>query len=237
MITNIYLINLKNIFYLKDLEVDVVEVPFLFDGSKEGLTDQYGNIYSPHNLYCNILLEQVKEGWIVFLDDDDCLIHDKVVEEIVETIKQVDEDTLIIWQMRYPNGKLVPSNQAILKNEIQINNIGSPCFAFHYKYKSLAQWDEFKRSDFRFVKQLSQIIPKKLFLNQVYIQINNFGDFGRRNDLDLKSKLPFTFYKNWFWYLIPKYHYTILGIKLFHRWTYRNFVKKMIAKISRIFKY
>ncbi len=31
------------------------------------------HLLAPYNLYCNQLLNEVDEGWIMFLDDDDSL--------------------------------------------------------------------------------------------------------------------------------------------------------------------
>lgn len=218
--------------YLEGKDIVVVKVNKQADSNVKFNAD--GDKYAPYNLYCNELLKRVQHGWILFLDDDDNLLHNKVLEELVEYINCHDEDTLFIWQMRYPNGKLAPSNELIKKEIIKINNIGSPCFAFNAKYKNLVKWDNYKRSDFRFINELKDHIPKKVFLKKVYVQVNNFGDFGNRNDIGYSAKksLPFSFYKNLLWYFLPKFHYKLLGVLIFHKNTYIRLFKKVKRKLK-----
>lgn len=226
----------SDIEYLKNLKVKKVKVtPQLIGNLPE--KDEEGNIFSPHNLYCNELLQKVSEGWIMFLDDDDRLFHNKVIEELVEKIRKVDEDTLIIWQMRYPNGKVVPPNNAIYEQKIEINKIGSPCVLFHSKYKNKAKWDTYKRSDYRFIKQLADIIPKKLFIKKVYIQLNNFGDFGKRNDISARKveKMPFLFKKNVLWKIFPKKHSSLLDLQIFNYRTYIGWFSTVKSRLKKYF--
>lgn len=137
--------------------------------------------YSPHNLYCNSLLDSVNDGYIMFLDDDDMLISDNVIEEIVKNI--VDEDTILIWQMRYPNGMLLPDNISFLEKRIRLGGIGSPCFLFHSKWKNLYRWDAYKCGDFRFLEKIYNKIPNNKWIKLPFIQLNNNGGFGRKIDI------------------------------------------------------
>jgi hypothetical protein len=213
--------------YLKNKDLLLIKVNKI---SKLDQRNKQGLIHAPYNLYCNELLNRVKDGWIMFLDDDDNLLHNNVFEELVEHIKTIDEDTLIIWKMRYPNGKVIPSKVSIDNSEILMNDIGSCCFMFHSKYRNSAKWDEWKGSDFRFLKQLETIVPKQKWINKVYIQINNFGDFGNQNDIS-NNLNPIIYKKNWMWYFIPKYHTKVLGFKLFDLSSYKMIVNKIKKRI------
>lgn len=139
--------------------------------------------FAPYNLYCNDLLSLVDKGWIMFLDDDDMLAHKEVLEIIVARIKKASKRTLFIWQMEYPDGKILPPDELVEKKEIKIYNIGSPCFLFHHQYAHRLTWDPWKCSDFRIIKKLNKIIPKNKWIMQPLVKLNNFGDFGNRNDL------------------------------------------------------
>jgi hypothetical protein len=177
------------------------------------------------------LLDQVEDGWILFLDDDDHLYHNKVLEEIVSNLQQnYDEDAMYVWQMRYPDGRVLPTNQQIGNQVIKKNYIGSPCFLFHSTYKNDVHWDAYKGSDFRFLQQLLKKIPKKVFIPKVMVQINNLGDYGKRNDISKKIKMPVVFYKNVFWFILPKYHTRLFGKLVFHKHTYQNVIKKLFGK-------
>ena len=132
------------------------------------LINPNGSLHAPYNLYCNELLNNVENGWILFLDDDDHLLHNKVIQEIVSEIKKADEDTLFIWQMRYPNGKLLPTREHFKSEQIAMDYIGSPCFIFHSKYKGFAKWDQWKASDYRVIKKLHETIPNTKWIKKVY---------------------------------------------------------------------
>jgi hypothetical protein len=109
--------------------------------------------------------------------------------------------------------------------ELKRATIGSPCVLFHSKYKDSGKWDHWKAADFRYIETLHEKIPKEKWINRVYIQINNFGDYGKTNDLMKKYKLGHIFYKNAFWYFLPKYHWENLII-----------LKKKIERVSKKIK-
>jgi len=137
--------------------------------------------FSPHNLYCNELLDNVEDGWIMFLDDDDMLLNDTVIEEIVSEVK--DEDTMLIWQMRYPRGNVLPTEQSFNSKTIRLGGIGSPCFLIHSKWKDKARWDAYKCGDFRFLNEIFKMIPNKHWIMKPFIQLNNAGGHGKKIDL------------------------------------------------------
>jgi len=137
-----------------------------------------GQPYSPHNLYCNALLDNVDDGWIMFLDDDDILCNERALEEIVSYIK--NEDTIAYWQMLFPDGGL-STVQTFSRGTPVLCDIGSPCFLFHSKWKHYSWWDQWKCSDFRFVTRLHQNIPNKEWIVKPYVQVGGFG-LGRRQD-------------------------------------------------------
>lgn len=137
--------------------------------------------FSPHNLYCNELMDNVEDGWIMFLDDDDMLINNKVVEKIVSEIK--NEDSILIWQMRYPNGTKLPTADSFKSKRIVLGGIGSPCFLFHSKWKDEARWDAYKCGDFRFLNKLYNTIPDNKWIKEPLIQLNNTGGYGNKIDL------------------------------------------------------
>ena len=117
----------------------------------------------------------------MFLDDDDMLYNDTAIQKIVNNI--VDNDTLLIWKMRYPNGRFLPDNHSFYHKKIKLGGIGSPCFLFHSKYKNVAKWDAYKCGDFRFLEKIHNKIPKKKWIDDIFIQLNNEGGYGKRVDI------------------------------------------------------
>lgn len=53
--------------------------------------------YSPHNLYLNQMMNDVHEGWVIYLDDDDEFSSPEVLKEISELIETHNEDTIYFF--------------------------------------------------------------------------------------------------------------------------------------------
>lgn len=134
---------------------------------------------SEHNLYCNVGLDSVEEGYVIFLDDDDYMNNPSSLSQIVN---HLEEDTLSVWQMQYTNGTKLPSDQMIDNQIITLGGIGAPCVGFHSKWKNSCKWDKYKCGDFRFIQCLSQTIPNKSFHKTVLSKIPQAG-FGKRTDV------------------------------------------------------
>lgn len=174
--------NPADLSYIKKYKVETIKV------YKDEIIDEnaLNKKYEPYNLYCNELLKEVKEGWIMFLDDDDMLLHDNVLKEIINHIRKSNENTLFFWYTRFPDGTLLPSQENFKNKKIVLQQMDTACFSFHSKYKNAALWDAWWAADFRFIEKLAQIIPKHKWLPFALTQKNNFGDQGRRNDIEEK---------------------------------------------------
>jgi GT2 family glycosyltransferase len=128
---------------------------------------QYGWMHSPYNFYCNQLMDQVEDGWVMFLDDDDVLTDPTYLEEVMKLV--TSEDQLIIWKGQI-HDKIIPSFS--FGKGVALMDIGSFCFLFHSKHKWAAQWDEVKESDFRVALKLARLLPITWFDN-VVTKVNN----------------------------------------------------------------
>jgi hypothetical protein len=135
---------------------------------------------SPHNLYCNSLLDSVHKGWIIFLDDDDELINEHAISTIVSHLE--DEDTMLFWQMQYTNGSKLPDQQSFDTKTPRIFKIGSPCFMIHEKWKGTARWDSFKCADARYIEKIFAKIPNSKWIQRPFITINGQG-LGHKGDM------------------------------------------------------
>ncbi|GAB5400444.1 MAG: hypothetical protein Aureis2KO_20290 [Aureisphaera sp.] len=179
--------NDKDLDYLKDYTgVDVVKVtPISKAPQNAGKRANFK--FAPYNLYCNTLLNEVDSGWVLFLDDDDRFIDSSALEDIVGHIRNASRNTIILWQMRYPDGKVLPPQDHMAREMIKLSHIGAPCFTFHSKHKDKAKWDCWKAGDFFFLKQLFKQIKKKVWITKPYIQLNNSGNFGKREDIEISD--------------------------------------------------
>jgi hypothetical protein len=135
--------------------------------------------YSPHNLYFNELMSKVNGGWVMILDDDDRLSNSRVIETIMD--KLTNEDTIAIFQMRFPGNIPIPSNGTV-NQPPRIGNIGSPCFIFHSKYLKDLKWDGWKCGDFRFIEKVYNKIPNKVAIEKMLVTSGQIGD-GKKSDL------------------------------------------------------
>jgi len=138
--------------------------------------------FAPYNLYMNKLLDTVSDGWIMILDDDDCLAHANVVESIANYI--TNEDTILVWKMKFANGKVLPPPQFYTSKIPALGKIGSPCFLFHSKWKDHARWDTFKGSDFRYLNKIYNSIPYSKWIDSIYVHLSPNGPgFGIKKDI------------------------------------------------------
>ena len=102
--------------------------------------------YYSFNLYCNLLLKEVEEGWIIFLDDDDMFITENTLSIISSRIE--DEDDLIIWEFLRPDKIISP------QSNFKLGEIDTTCFCFNNKNKEKSEWISDRCSDFHFFKKL-----------------------------------------------------------------------------------
>ena len=135
----------------------------------------------PWNLYLNILKLQVKEGFIMFLDDDDFLIDRHSLEIIDEN---ASEDALLVYRMVYPDGRILPDDEFFGKTPFERKHISMQVFCFNSKYKNRVHFDSKRAGDFRFINQMLTHIKTVLWLDSVLVKLSNFGLNGEKKDLN-----------------------------------------------------
>ena len=167
----------EDLQYLEHFKAEKIEVSPVLDPKADP------EEYKPYNLYCNTLLEQVQQGWILILDDDNKLYNQKSLKILAKEISKADEDTLLIFQTSYPNGSRIPEDIYFKKQSIEKYHIDTACVVFHSKYKSAAKWDSWRTADYRFIRDLAKAIPKQNWIKRSLTYKFNFGDLGRRNDI------------------------------------------------------
>jgi hypothetical protein len=175
----LFLINLIHLIYHKSLTIED------FSNKKYYIVDETRKINDDLKILRKFttleVLGYLEDGWVIYLDDDDRFTSKDVVENIVNEINKVDEDTLIYWRMVYSNGRHLPLDMSKNKKPI-LGGIGGSCFTFNVKYKHLALWDGWKCSDYRVINKLHNNIPKKHWVPKNFIFVPSAG-LGNRKDL------------------------------------------------------
>lgn len=138
---------------------------------------------APYNLYLNELRKEVKEGWIMFLDDDDIFLEDTAIEEMMTAA--TSDDDLLIWKVRFPNG-IIPPHKLFEKHMIALNHFSMIGFMYNKKHDNKAKFDYFSGGDFFFISQLAPKMPQSVWIDRVYTGIqrkNHMGGFGKKDDM------------------------------------------------------
>tara|TARA_B100001758_G_C18416996_1_gene621067 strand:+ start:21860 stop:22873 length:1014 start_codon:yes stop_codon:yes gene_type:complete len=149
-------------------------------------TSYYINISSTEkykfNLYCNDLLDKVKLGYCIYLDDDNEFTHNNCLNIINHNIQQ---KSICIW--KYLRGdKLIYPNDL---NNIQLGEIDSSSFCFNQNLKTYGKWWDKQCGDYHFfsslLKKYSNNYNKTIKEQVVFIPYiltrciqNKIGNFG-----------------------------------------------------------
>lgn len=113
-----------------------------------------------YNLFINRLLDQVEDGWVIFLDDDDQLASPNSFKVIARHLNQTDK--LVYWKAWFPD-KIIPRQENPFL--IEWGDITSCCFTFPVKYREYAYWDDQRGGDYRCFKNLlNHLEPERINL-------------------------------------------------------------------------
>jgi len=132
--------NLKSLEYLKQYDSnDKIETFFVEESSKEKYK---------FNLYCNKLLNKVEEGYCMFLDDDNYILSERMLEMLNW---RSCEYKIITWNFLRPDRLIYKQNldTPLILGEIDTSNV---CFCSSLKDKSI--WKDKQYGDYTFFKPL-----------------------------------------------------------------------------------
>lgn len=130
------------------------------------------------NLYCNALKAQVTDGWFMFLDDDDELADKDCLKNIHGDLS---EEHGIICQFLRKNKIKPPFNRDSFfmePSDIIRGKIGGSCIILHHSHKNLADWDDQRAADYRFIRDVRATLPLK-FVRKVVVRALNNGRHGK----------------------------------------------------------
>ena len=159
--------NMKSLNYLQKYE------------NHPKITYFYVNIASKEkykfNLYCNLLLDRVNDGYIMFLDDDDIYLGNRVFEIINQELKN---HLLLCWKFLRPDKLIYPKN---IQSDIRLGEVDTSCVCFHVSLKKFSKWNDQQYGDFHFYKPIFKNNQSKKFIDFTLsaTQFNNkIGNYG-----------------------------------------------------------
>lgn len=127
------------------------------------------------NLYCNMLMDKVNDGYIMFLDDDDKLTHNNVLNILNEELN--DENCIYIWNFLRPDKIIYPNDI----NNIKLGDIDTTSVCFHNNHKNKSIWIDQQFGDYHFFGKLFNIGLQKIFIDYILtstIHVKKIGLFG-----------------------------------------------------------
>jgi glycosyltransferase involved in cell wall biosynthesis len=137
----------------------------------------------PYNLYFNEMHNRVKEGLIMYLDDDDQFCDNKALKKIVKKYKKGSE--LIFWQVKV-GSKVIPPLE-LWEQKPELFNISGIGYAFDCKYKDIAVWHPFKRSDYRVAVALYEEIKSQSWIKGLFTCTQEGSHSGIRIDKEINK--------------------------------------------------
>ena len=140
------------------------------------------------NLYNNVLLDHVHEGFVMFLDDDDCFAHDKCLSILNDHLE--DEKKMVLWHFARPDKVICPRGAP----SIRFGEIDTACACFHHSLKRYARWPDRQGGDFAFYSQLMKNTSP--WMQYVYVRkiltrtqfTDRMASFGHRGEVDEKEE-------------------------------------------------
>ena len=140
------------------------------------------------NLYCNHLINKVKNGFCIYLDDDNEFTHNNCLNIINHYITCAK---ITIWKYLRGDKLIYPLNI----NNINIGDIDSSCLCIHHSYKTYGKWPDKRCGDYYFLESILKTITNKnkttnkdeiLFIPYILTKCIQYkiGNFGKAIIMD-----------------------------------------------------
>ena len=166
-----------------------VKVPNIIkDESLFNMIEGHKVYHAPYNSFFNEAHKYIKEGWVMYLDDDDMLTFANTIEKLVEEINNYDMDTKHLWRVQFPT-YLIPHDKEFneYKNGsplkcCQISAIG---LMYHSNHLDKINFHEWSLGDYFAFKGLDEKLPKRNMINHPLTRLQTQPGFGKRQDYNL----------------------------------------------------
>lgn len=184
----------------------IIHVAYDHIDSLKYIKDEFGNKMITHkvkrnsdknaffDLYCNDIKNKITDGWIMFLDDDNYLIHGNCLKIINEHLKE----KIVAWSFLRPDKLITPNLKKLKYGEID-----NCSYIFHHSIQKDGQFGDYYGSDFKFInsilaKHTGLLIDFTLISTQYNDKVSNIGAYENKVNkkfIDL-NRIDFHDYKN-----------------------------------------
>lgn len=135
----------------------------------------------PYNLYLIKAERKIKEGWVIYLDDDDQLKHEGALETLSQRL--VSKDTLYVFNIYKQDEDLIYPRPIAIEHSITVFNeppalgigFGGSAFTYHSDYLDYTAWDEWSGSDWKTFQSLWYNIPNKEYIEEILVLVEQSG--------------------------------------------------------------
>lgn len=138
-----------------------------------------------YNLYLNTLLDNVSQGWVYIVDDDDYVLPYQLQRLYYSLTK---EDYLYLFRILLNGTHDVPNRGNFDRDTLIRGQISMSGFAFHSKHKDLSRFQARISSDFWYAVELKHKLKRWKWLQIRVVATGNMGLKGNMNDID-ESKI------------------------------------------------
>lgn len=141
--------------------------------------------HAPYNTFLNEAHKYVKEGWVMYLDDDDMLTYSNTLEFLINNVHKYDIDTKHFWRVQFPF-YLLPHDQIFKEycegKPLKISQISLIGLLYHSSHLDKITFHEWACGDYFAFKELDKKLPKRNMINLNLTRLQSMPGKGERKD-------------------------------------------------------
>ena len=145
--------------------------------------------HSPYNTFLNEAHKHVKEGWIMYLDDDDFFLYKNSIEVLYKNIFNYDLNTKHFWRVKFPT-YLLPNDhwwQSYVEGKpLKISQISMIGMLYHSNHLDKINFHEWACGDYFAFSNLDKLLPKRNMINSPLTGLQSSPGNGLRKDLQVR---------------------------------------------------
>lgn len=131
----------------------------------------------PANEYISHLMEEINDGFILILDDDNFIADPQGVEKL---FKQIDKEWCIYMiRYRYPDGRLFPDNRQFRSKKIENGGVDWASHVFHSRFKNVSKSKPLYNADYYWIKNMVSRVKTTKWINLDLVHTDTPANKGK----------------------------------------------------------